>query len=67
MALLLDPASLRDGYTQALEHERTANAWQLELKEKLYTEIEKLEQTQKNLSAAYTDPEIKMTRAEYLE
>jgi len=32
----------------------------------VYKEIEKLEQTQKNLTAAYTDPEIKMTRAEYL-
>ena len=67
MTLLLDPASLKDGYTQAQEHEHAANAWQLELKEKLYKEIEKLEQTQKNLTAAYTDPEIKMTRAEYLE
>jgi hypothetical protein len=27
------PASLRDGYTQALEHKRNANAWRLELKE----------------------------------
>jgi site-specific DNA recombinase len=66
-ALLLDPASLRDGYTQAVEHERAANGRQLELREILYREVGKLEQTQKNLTIAYTDPEIKMTRTEYLE
>jgi hypothetical protein len=31
------------GYNQALEHERAANAWQLELREILYREVGKLE------------------------
>ena len=66
-ALLLDPASLRDGYKQALEHERAANGRQLDLREILYREVGKLEQTQKNLTTAYTDPDVKMTRTEYLE
>lgn len=66
-ALLLDPASLRDGYIKALEHERAANGRQLELREILYKAVGKLEQTQKNLTTAYTDPEVKMTRTEYLE
>ena len=66
-ALLLEPASLRDGYTQALEHERAANGRQLEMRENLYKEVGKLEQTQKNLITAYTDPDVKMTKAEYLE
>lgn len=66
-ALLLDPASLKDGYNQALEHERTTNSRQLELKEILYKEVGKLEQMQRNLTAAYTDPDVKMTKPEYLE
>jgi len=66
-ALLLDPASLRDGYTQALEHERAANGRQLEMREILYKEVGKCEQMQRNLTGAYTDPDVKMTRTEYLE
>lgn len=66
-ALLLDPESLREGYNQALEHERAANVRQLELREVLYKETGKLEQMQKNLTEAYTDPDVKMTKAEYLE
>jgi hypothetical protein len=66
-ALLLDPQSLRDGYTQALEHERSANIRQLEMREILFKEVGKFEQMQKNLTGAYTDPDVKMTRTEYLE
>lgn len=66
-ALLLDPASLRDGYKKALEHERTMNGRQLELREILFKETGKLEQMQKNLTHAYTDPDVKMTKTEYLE
>jgi site-specific DNA recombinase len=66
-ALLLDPTSLKDGYMKAVEQERAANGRQLELREILYREVGKLEQTQKNLTTAYTDPDVKMTRTEYLE
>ncbi len=66
-ALLSDPASLRDGYTQALERERTANGRQAELREMLCKEMEKLEHMQRNLTSAYTDPDVKMTKVEYLE
>jgi site-specific DNA recombinase len=65
--LLLDPASLKDRYTQALEHEQAANGRQLELREVLYREVGKLEQMQRNLTGAYTDPDVKMTKTEYLE
>ncbi len=61
-ALLLDPVSLRDGYKKEVEHERAANGRQLKLREILYKEVEKLEQMQKNLTTAYTDPDVKVTR-----
>jgi site-specific DNA recombinase len=66
-ALLSDPASLRAGYEKALEKERSSHIRQLELREVIERELGKLEQKQKNLTAAYTDPEVRMTRAEYLE
>jgi site-specific DNA recombinase len=66
-ALLRDPSSLKDGYQKALEHERAANGRQIELREILYKSVGKLEQMQRNLTAAYTDPEVNMTRTEYLE
>jgi site-specific DNA recombinase len=66
-SLLLDPSSLRDGYNKALEKEHASHRRQLELREVIEREIGKLEQMQRNLTTVYTDPEIKMTRAEYLE
>lgn len=65
--LLLDPVSLRDGYKKAVEYERSSNERQFELREIYYKEVVKLELTLKNLNSAYTDPDIKMTKTEYIE
>ncbi|MBI9049075.1 MAG: hypothetical protein JEZ00_06640, partial [Anaerolineaceae bacterium] len=66
-ALLLQPETLNEGYKQALELEKKANGRQFQQKEKMLKKVEKLKQTLQNLTMAYTDPEIKMERVEYIE
>lgn len=63
---LLEPGSLHEGYEQALEKERNTQRRQRVLLEKYHRSIGKLEQRKTNLIRAYTDPEIGMTKAEFL-
>lgn len=65
-ALLLDPASLREGYALALEKENEAQRRKLHLKAELNQVIERLEARQQNLTRAYTDPEIRLSKTEYI-
>jgi site-specific DNA recombinase len=66
-ALLLEPESLNEGYKQALELQKKSNSTQLTKKENLNNKLNKYQQTFQNLTQAYTDPEINMKRAEYIE
>jgi site-specific DNA recombinase len=65
--LLLDPASLQEGYNQALEKEKAAHARQRALLDQIYQRVDKLELIKRNLTKAYTDPDIGLTKAEYIE
>jgi site-specific DNA recombinase len=65
--LLLDPANLYKGYQESLEqHQATQARNHIEL-ETLGKSLARFEQRRQNLTAAYIDPEIQITKAEYLE
>jgi hypothetical protein len=63
---LLEPGNLHEGYEQALEKEFNSQRRQRILLEKYNSSIGKLEQRKANLIRAYTDPEIGMTKGEFL-
>jgi site-specific DNA recombinase len=65
--LLNDPVSLFKGYEASLERQREAQARQRAHLEILCGEVVKLEQKGKNLTSAYIDPDIPLTREEYIE
>ena len=66
VCLLLHPESLKEGYEQALEQERVAQTRQREILEKLYLELDKLQKTLQNLTDAYADPDIDMSKSEFI-
>lgn len=65
--LLLDPQNLKEGYDQALDQERKAHSKQIEMREFIRKDITKTQKMMENLTRAYTDPDIPMSKAEYLE
>ena len=65
--LLKDPEKLREGYEASLEQQKEAYSRQQAHMETLKKKAMKLEQSKQNLNTAYIDPEIKMTKTEYLE
>lgn len=64
--LLLDPENLREGYSEAVEKELAAQKRQQKYQEELISQIQKLEQRRRNLIIAYTDPDLGITKAEFL-
>ena len=65
--LLQDPERLREGYETSLEQQKEAYSRQQAHMETLKKKAMKLEQSKQNLNTAYIDPEIGMTKTEYLE
>lgn len=63
---LLEPRSLEEGYEKALELERANHSRQLLLHENLIRMVGKQETKLQNLISAYTDPDIQITKTEYL-
>jgi site-specific DNA recombinase len=66
MKMLLDPENLRQGYNQSLEQEQATHKLQLAHLATLRQAVVKLDERQHNLIAAYTDPDIRLTKDEYL-
>ena len=66
ISLLSDPDTLRRGYFESLEQQQSTQARQRGLLEELNRTAIKLELRRQNLTTAYTDPEIRMTKTEYL-
>lgn len=64
--LLLDPDKLRNGYERSLDQQKARYARHLSYLETLGQKRVKLEQRRDNLTQAYIDPDIPMTKAEYL-
>ena len=67
IGILLDPDRLRKGYYASIEQQQTTIATQKSHLETLQKGLFKLEKERQNLTALYIDPEIKMTKTEYLE
>jgi site-specific DNA recombinase len=65
--ILLAPKSLREGYEQTIEQEQQKQVRRLEHLETLQAAIEKLKARKVRLQHVYLDPDIGMTKDEYLE
>ncbi len=64
--ILLDPQKLRQGYEQSLEQQEDSRYRLQAHRETLQERLVKLEKQRENLTALYIDPDIKMTKLEYL-
>ena len=64
--MLMDKDRLRQAYDQALQLEQVNHSRSRALLEEYYRGAGKIEQQIANLTRAYTDPDIKMTKTEYL-
>lgn len=65
--ILLNPMLLREGYEQSMEQERQKQSRQIEHLEHLQTVIDKLKVKREKLQAIYLDPDVGMTKIEYIE
>ncbi len=65
--ILLDPGKLREGYEGSLEQQEQTRARHKSHMETLQRQLVKLEKEQTNLTEIYVDPDIQMTKGEYLE
>ena len=65
--ILLDPERLVKGYRQSFEQQQEATARQRAHLETLHSQLGKFEKQRTNLNAMYIDPEIELTKGEYIE
>ena len=65
--VILDPVSLRDGYLASIKEQEATRERQLAHIEGLRKELIKLDKERQNLNKAYIDPDITLTKAEYIE
>jgi len=65
--ILLDPERLRTGYEASIEQQEATLSRHRILLESLQCGTQKLEQQKKNLTELYIDPDINLTKTEYLE
>lgn len=65
--VLLDPKNLYKGYQESLEQQQATQARNRVHLETLAQSLTRFEQRRQNLTTAYIDPEIQITKAEYLE
>jgi HD superfamily phosphohydrolase len=63
---LLNPETIKEGYQQAIEKGRLDNQREIDLLDELNRSDAKIEQRLKNLIKAYTDPDIGMSKDEFL-
>lgn len=64
--LLRNPESMRDGYNRALEKEQSGRARQLKVKEEYLQTIGKLEKRKEKARRAFYDPDMDITKEQYL-
>jgi site-specific DNA recombinase len=64
--VLLDPSSLRKGYEKMMEEEQEKQARRINHLEAIQKGIEKLQAKRSRLQQIYIDPDIGMTKEEYL-
>jgi hypothetical protein len=63
---LLNPETIKEGYQQAIEKGKLDNQREINLLDELNRSDAKIEQRLKNLIKAYTDPDIGMSKDEFL-
>ena len=67
VAILKDTKRLREGYEAALEQHQAIYVRHKAHMETLRKKAEKLDQSMKNLTAAYIDPDLRMSKADFLD
>ena len=67
LEILLNPASLIEGYKQSLELQRESQSRKIAQIEILERALVKVKQKRQNLNNAYLDPDIQMSKSEYLD
>lgn len=67
LGVLLNPASLIEGYKQSLELQRESQSRALAQIETLERALYKVKMKRQNLNAAYLDPDIEMSKSEYMD
>ena len=65
--MLLDPESLRRGYESSLEQQESTRSRHRDYVKLLYEKLKKCEREGQNLTAAYIDPDIMLSKTEYIE
>lgn len=64
--LLLDPENLRNGYEESIKQQEATLARKRQHLETLYRTVHRLELQDQNLVKAYIDPDIALSKSEYL-
>lgn len=67
LGILLNPASLREGYEQSLQLQRESQSKKIAQIEILERALIKVKMKRQNLNNAYLDPDIGMSKTEYLD
>ncbi len=67
LGILLNPIALREGYEGSLQLQRESQATKIAQMETLDRAMGKLKVKRQNLNDAYLDPDIKISKGEYLE
>lgn len=66
ISYLENPDMIRKGYEGVLENQKEQYSKQVEKKEEIIKKITRLEKLLDNLNGAYIDPDIKMSKSEYI-
>ncbi len=67
VSILLEPERLREGYKASIEQQKNTHAREIAHLESLRKAFVHCKEERNNLTALYIDPEIKITRMEYIE
>ena len=67
LGILLNPVSLREGYEQSLQLQRESQVKKIAQMEILDRALIKVKAKRQNLNNAYLDPDIGMSKTEYLD
>jgi len=65
--ILLDPTKLREGYEGSLEQQEQTRSRHKAHLETLQQQLHKLDKERNNLTELYIDPDVKMTKTEFLD
>jgi len=67
LEILLNPAALLEGYKQSLEAQRASQSRKLAQIQTLEKALHKVKMIRQNLNSAYLDPDIDMSKSEYMD